>query len=221
MKNNNFIFGDIPAEHLRTEKTLHLIHVYEKLHHIPKADHITGYDDERLQTLYEKALTVLERNSNDYQCINLFKFEDEVLKYMRSCMVSKNVNAGDSVICVPAESVRPHYIYERIDWIDENKLCGVKLMGNERWIPLWQVLAKFNEEVPDIGAFNMPHAELLCLGNEDEALPFLHFVQKQYDEISHSLNIMTEAFGNSGLMSDSGQPLDESDEDESSGMVMQ
>jgi hypothetical protein len=83
----------------------------------------------------------------------------------------------------------------------------------------------------------MPYAEMLYLNNEDEALPILLYVQKQNDDISHSLNVMTEQFIKRGLIINNDQSPDggdecddmcedddevfDEDEDESQGMTLQ
>ena len=198
-------------DHLTNKKTLSLVKAYEKLHKIPEKDCVTDINDEKFALRYADALSVIFRNSDEFQSNNRFEDGQEVVDFMRKCLLYKTLNEGDMVVCVPFHPFNDdgstYYTLEKIKWIDSNGMCGVELMGEERWIPISHVLARFNADAHPVGAFHMPSTELMFLDNEDEAMPILLAAQKQRDGITHSLSVMTEAFAAHGLNPDDGRPL--------------
>gem|GEM_PF-4519044 len=127
-------------DHLTNKKTLNLVKAYEKLHKIPEKDCVADINDEKLTSRYADALAVIYRDSDEFQ--NDDKFEDgqKIIDFMRTCLIHKTLNEGDMVVCVPSRPFNDDgstdYTYEKIKWMDSTDLCGVELMGEERWIPI-------------------------------------------------------------------------------------
>ena len=206
MKSNNSDTNKFPKEHIQTGKAKNLIDEYENFYNIPKKERHENCDsDEMLLSIYEKALNAIEWDSEGFQSNTFFDDKLEIASRMRSCALVKILQEGDKVICVPNTPFdsqgKIHYKHERIAWIEteERLLCGVESQGKERWIPPSYVLARYNENHSG-SAFGFPNTELLCLNHERDALPMLCKAQKQSDGINHSLNTMTNAFMEAGLL---------------------
>lgn len=193
-------------------KAMYLVKAYDKLCQIPEKDRVTSHHDEKFSPRYNDALAAIGRNDEQFQDDSRFDDEQYVLKFMRKYLLYTTLKEGDLVVCVPPYEVfndngSTYYTYEKINWIDSNGMCGVHLMGEERWITIEHVLARYNADLDSAGAFYMPCAELMFLDNEDEAMPILLAAQKQRDGIAHSLSVMTKAFAANGLNPDNGRPL--------------
>jgi len=198
-------------DHLTNKKTHNLVKAYEKLHKIPKKDCVTDINDEMFAMRYADALVAINWSNDEFQSSNSFENEQKVFDFMRKCLLCETLNEGDLVVCVPylpfKDNGSTYYTYEKIKWIDSDGLCGVELMGVERWIPISHVLARFNAEAHPFGAFYMPNAELMFLDNEEDAKPMLLQAKEQHDSIVHSLSVMRKAFAEHGLSPDTGLPL--------------
>jgi hypothetical protein len=231
-KNKNNDPGDIPDTHIHTDKTANLIKAYEKIYRIPEKDRISGKPNQsidKLRSVYSQALAAIGENSNGYQRVTGFSDEQRVMNRMRGRMISGILKEGDMVVCIPLcpfdAKGKLHVDIEPVAWMEpENNMCGVEKDGS-RWIPINYILARIDKHL-DGSAFGVAHSELLFLEHEGEALPLFIAQQKQYDGISHSLSVMTDAFMKAGftkyLAADfQEQPeTDVPDEDESQGMGM-
>lgn len=163
-----------------------MISVYEELHQIPDGERITrlapgasGYcldpdvPDERLHSVYRKALAALELESDEIQGDGSFTSRDEVISRMRDCLLAKELTAGERVLFVatepyggPSDFALRGGVIEHVD--EKDKTCSVRgtffTMEN---VPLHYVLGRYN---PTVGEEHYGFRGVVPYFSEDKEL---------------------------------------------------
>ena len=178
--------GSQPASFPESGKLANMISVYEELHQIPDGERITrlapgasGYcldpdvPDERLHSVYRKALAALELESDEIQGDGSFTSRDEVISRMRDCLLAKELTAGERVLFVatepyggPSDFALRGGVIEHVD--EKDKTCSVRgtffTMEN---VPLHYVLGRYN---PTVGEEHYGFRGVVPYFSEDKEL---------------------------------------------------
>ena len=229
----------------RSPCAVFVISAYEKLFRVSDSARLTcsgnqpgsysyrsGVADKEIRSAYEKAYAVLE------WCDEYTQTPEEFLtsytkteKFMRGNLIRNALREGDEVVCVPVCPFQPDGSIrlrpETVSWVDpERYLCEVESNRGRRIVPNHQVLAKHSDQ-HGATAFDFNHMALLYLSDESQSLPLFHEAQKLYDDISHSVSVIENAFAEAGLLpkylheDETPENFDEDEGEESSGMTMQ
>ncbi len=181
-------------------KTINIIATYEEIFKIPSDQCITyyfpncaghlfkyGITEDQIRKAYDKALAVMEMDSDAYQSNETFVYRGEVISHMRSCLLAKELKLDEQILFVTPEPVcGPGDFYYKGGTITaitaENKIFTVRCYPPENLeVPFRYVLARYNPDITE-KHFGVKHAEPLFGMDESTADHFLREAHERWQE---------------------------------------